>query len=67
MLPRRAFQLLAQRVSLPRPQSAAFAAAASARLSKATASSNGISLEAALKKVQESATAKFDETVDVAG
>ena len=67
MLPRRVFQLLAQRVAAPRSQSAAFASAASARLSKPVPSSNGISLEAAVKKVQESATAKFDETVDIAG
>ncbi len=67
MLPRRVFQLLAQSAAAPRSQAATFASAASARLSKPMPSSNGISLEAAVKKVQESATAKFDETVDIAG
>ena len=67
MLPRRALQLLLHRVQFPRPQAAAFAAVAVARSSKATASSGGLALEAAVKKVQESAVAKFDETVDVAG
>ena len=67
MLPRRALQLLLHRAPLPRSQAAAFAAAALARPSKATASSGGLALEAAVKKVQESAAAKFDETVDIAG
>jgi hypothetical protein len=67
MLPRRALQLLLLRAALPRPQAAAFAAAATLRTSKAASSSGGLALEAAVKKVQESATAKFDETVDVAG
>jgi hypothetical protein len=67
MLPRRALQLLLLRAALPRPQAATFAAAATLRTSKAASSSGGLALEAAVKKVQDSATAKFDETVDVAG
>lgn len=66
MLPRRAFQLLLQRVALPVPQATAFATASAVRLGKTLSSSSGLALEAAVKKVQESATAKFDETVDVA-
>jgi hypothetical protein len=67
MLPRRALQLLLHRVTPPRPQIMAFAAAVAVKQSKSVSSSGGIALEAAVKKVQESATAKFDETVDVAG
>jgi ribosomal protein L1 len=66
MLPRRAFQLLLCRVTLPVPHAAAFATASAARLGKTASSSSGLALEAAVKKVQESAVAKFDETVDVA-
>ena len=66
MLSRRAFQLLLHRTALPVPQAAAFATASAVRLSKTAVSSRGFSLEAAVKKVQESAAAKFDETVDVA-
>ena len=67
MLSRRAVQLLLRRAAFPRPQAAAFAAAATVRTGKTASSSGGLALEAAVKKVQESATAKFDETVDVAG
>ena len=67
MLPRRALQQLLHRMTHPIPHAAAFATAPAARLSKTVPSSGGLALEAAVKKVQESAAAKFDETVDVAG